>query len=196
MGTRRATVDDLDVVVATLVESHRDYVWETWAIPGPDRAEKLDRVYRLDLELIALPAGEVWLHDDGAAVAVWHASEPSTVDASTTARLAAVARDVFGDRHAIVREVEGFIGAHRPRGPHWYLGTMGTWSSRRREGCGTAVLRPVLDHLDAIGASAYLETSLAENVTFYEQLGFEIAVQLQQLPYDAPDTWCMERLPD
>ena len=35
MKVRRATDADLDVVVATLVESHLDYVWELWAIAEP-----------------------------------------------------------------------------------------------------------------------------------------------------------------
>ena len=44
MAARRATIADIDAVVATLVEAHRDYVWEMWAVLGPDRDAKLDRI--------------------------------------------------------------------------------------------------------------------------------------------------------
>ena len=80
-----------------------------------------------------------------------------------------------------------------PAEPHWYLGTIGTLVGRRRQGCGTAVLRPVLDHLDRIGAKAYLETSAVENVAFYERLGFVVVAGLEGLPHGAPDTWGMQR---
>jgi GNAT superfamily N-acetyltransferase len=191
--TRRATIDDLDAVVATLVESHRDYVWETWALPGPDRELELERIYRLDVELVALPAGEVWVHDDGVSVAVWRPPDAALVDETDQASLDALTRDVLGDRCAVVLAAEEIIGARRPPGPCWYLGTMGTLSSRRREGCGTAVLRPVLEHLDAVGSSAYLETSLVTNVEFYERLGFEVFAHLEDLPGGAPATWVMRR---
>jgi len=195
MAARRATIADIDAVVATLVEAHRDYVWEMWAVLGPDRDAKLDRIYRTDLELAALPGGDVWVHDDGAAAAVWQRPDPAPLDADVQTRLDRLARDVLGDRGAVVREVEEIIAEHRPAGPHWYLGTMGTLPSRRREGCGTAVLRPVLDQLDATGELAYLETSAPGNVEFYARLGFEVAAVLEDLPHGAPHTWCMHRLP-
>jgi GNAT superfamily N-acetyltransferase len=127
------------------------------------------------------------VHDEGAAVAVWHLPDAAPVDAR--------ASELLADRCEIIRSVEEIIGAHRPAAPHWYLGTMGTLSPRRRQGCGTAVLRPVLDELDDVGMSAYLETSARENVEFYARLGFEVVTELEQLPHGAPDTWCMQRAP-
>jgi GNAT superfamily N-acetyltransferase len=193
--TRPATPADLDVAVETLVESHRDYVWETWAVPGPDRGLQLDRIYRLDLERVAIPAGDVWIHDDGAAVAVWHRPGDPPLDGITQTELDALGVEILGERRAIIEEVERRIAARRPPGPHWHLGTMGTRAARRRQGCGTAVLRPVLDQLDTIGATAYLETSAPANLAFYAGLGFTIVMHLDDLPHDAPPTWGMQRSP-
>jgi ribosomal protein S18 acetylase RimI-like enzyme len=183
------------VVVATLVASHADYAWEEWMLPGPDREARLAPLVRLDIELIALPSGEVWIHDDGASVAVWQEPEAAEAPPDVVGRLDAAATAAFGPRVEQLQEVEGLVHALRPAEPHWYLGTIGTLAHRRRQGCGTAVLRPVLDHLDRIGAIAYLETSAPENLDFYTRLGFEVVAGLEGLPHDAPDTWGMQRPP-
>jgi len=61
---------DIDAVVATLVASHLNYVWERWAVPFEDRAEPLALMYRADLDAIAFPFGDVWAVDDATSVAV------------------------------------------------------------------------------------------------------------------------------
>ncbi len=74
---RRATTDDLEQVVSVLVESHMSYAWETWAFPGDDRRVRLAALYRADVELLALPHGEVWITDGGESVAVWLPAAPT-----------------------------------------------------------------------------------------------------------------------
>jgi len=182
-------------VVATLVASHTDYVWEEWMLPGPDRAARLEPLVRLDVELVALPTGEVWIHDHDASVAIWQQPDAPALGPETVARLDAAAVTAFGARLGQLQEVEDLVHLLRPAEPHWYLGTIGTLAHRRRQGCATAVLRPVLEHLDRIGAPAYLETSASENISFYTRLGFEVVAGLEGLPHGAPDTWGMQRNP-
>jgi ribosomal protein S18 acetylase RimI-like enzyme len=181
--------------VATLVASHLDYVWEEWMLPGPDRAERLEPLVRVDLELVALPAGDVWMLDDGSSVAMWQEPDAPDPEPEVLRRLDRAARVAFGDRLADLQEVEALVHAMRPPEPHWYLATIGTLAARRRQGCGQAVLAPVLGHLDEIGAPAYLETSSAANLAFYGRLGFEVVGHLAGLPHGAPDTWGMQRSP-
>jgi GNAT superfamily N-acetyltransferase len=193
VNPRRATAADLDAIVTTLVDSHVDYVWERWTLPGPDRRERLTELIRVDLARLGIPYREVWLHDDAAAVAVWvpTAAVAAPPDALATVSRAAMA--AFGERRPDIDAVEVVLRAHRPAAPHWFLATMGTRPERQRQGLGRAVLAPVLDELDRAGVAACLETSSTANVAFYSTLGFEPVAHLDRLPAGAPETWVMWR---
>jgi predicted N-acetyltransferase YhbS len=195
MPVRRATVADLDAVVATLVDSHLDYVWEVWAIRDPNRRAKLTELVRHHVELIALPYREVWMSDDGAGVAIWRSDRTEPVDAAASSRLAEVGRSVFGPRLALIEEVDARVLEQRPEAPHRFLGTMGVRPDRQRQGIGTAVLRPVLEELDRSGTPGCLETSAAGNLEFYGRLGFAVIAHLDDLPAGAPETWVLWRQP-
>lgn len=190
---RRVGPADLAAAVAVLVESHLDYVWERWALPGADRRRHLEALFAADLRLLALPRGEVWMTGDGASVAVWMpAATSGELPTAAGAELEAVASAAFGDRLAVVDEVDGLIRRVRPPAD-WYLATMGTRPEAQGRGLGTAVLGPRLAALDAAGERATLETSDAGNVRFYERLGFEVAAVVDALPHGAPATWVMQR---
>ena len=192
-SVRRATQADLDLVVDVLVESHVDYVWEAWALPWPDRAERLGRVYRGDVGRLALPEGEVWMTEGGESVAVWlPAGAWSTMGADDLQVLGAIARTEFGDRLALIEAVDAEISAARPAS-HWHLATMGTRPAHQGGGLGAAVLQPRLDELDRAGETAGLETSELRNVGFYERLGFEAVAEVVSPPHAAPHTWLMQR---
>ena len=64
--------------------------------------------------------------------------------------------------------------AHRPREPHWYLYFLGVDPDRQGTGRGHALLQAVLEHCDATGTPAYLETAKPENVEFYGRHGFAV----------------------
>ena len=195
MPARRATDADLDAVVGALVESHLDYVWEAWALPGPGRREKLTALVWHHVELIDLPYREIWMHEDWAAAAVWRPEPAAPVADEAVERMAEVARSVFGARLALIEEVDAMVLARRPDEPHRFLGTMGVRPDRQRQGLGTALLQPVLEELDHAGAPACLETSSPGNVKFYGSLGFTVVAHLDDLPAEAPETWVMWRTP-
>ena len=192
---RRATNADTDAVVGALVDSHLDYVWEVWALQGPDRRRALHELVRHHIELIALPHREVWMTDDGAAGAVWQPAPAAPVPDDVTARMAEVARGSYGARLERVEQVDVVLHAHRPVERHRFLGSMGVLPQRQREGLGSAVLAPVLEELDRTEVPACLETSAAGNVKFYESLGFTVLSYLDELPAGAPATWVMWRAP-
>ena len=138
VSLRRAAPSDLDPIVETLVESHLDYVWEVWALPGPDRPRApRRRSCGVDLELLGIPYREIWMHDDAAAVAIWIPPDPVDHNPHATAEVAQVARDDLrrssgGDRS----RGSGCSRSHRPTEPHWFLATMGTRPERQRQGLG------------------------------------------------------------
>jgi GNAT superfamily N-acetyltransferase len=193
LRARRATHRDLDQLVHVLVESHATYAWETWALPWNDRRSRLTRLYRADLELLALPHGEVWITHGGESVAVWL---PSGVDAllgaGDLAELERVSTLALAGRRAVLDEVDNLVALAR-RPCDWQLATMGTLPTSQGRGFGAAVLEPRLRQLDRSESTAGLETSTADNVRFYRRHGFQVDTEFDSLPHGAPTTWLMHR---
>jgi GNAT superfamily N-acetyltransferase len=195
---RRMMPVDVEDVVETLVQSHGDYVWEQWALPFPDREERLDALFRADIKLVGLVCGEVWMTSDAASVAVWlmHDAE-SLLEPHDRQIRERIERDAFGSRHDAIEAVNHVIFKQKADvAASWHLATMGTRPDRQREGLGSAVLRPMLERLDKARQIASLETSSPENVAFYETLGFRVFHHVTELPFGAPPTWIMTREPN
>ena len=196
MPVDQADRPDLQQLVDTLVESHLDYAWEMWAVVGDDRPGRLSEAFRSDLELLGLPHGVVSKTDRCEAVAVWlpvDAGELLTAD--QRGRRERLADRVFGDRLAVVEEVDEIVSSTSCPAADWHLATMGTLPSCRRQGLGSAVLQPMLEQLDRDRQAARLETSTTGNVAFYQRHGFEVVAELE-LPHGAPTTWIMHRRPN
>jgi GNAT superfamily N-acetyltransferase len=86
------------------------------------------------------------------------------------------------------------IESMHPHVPHWYLATLGTDPEMQGKGVGSALMRPVLEHCDAVGLPAYLESSKERNVPFYARHGFEVVKEVP-LPGGGPKIWTMWREP-
>ena len=83
---------------------------------------------------------------------------------------------------------------HHPEEPHWYLAVFGSDTSVRGKGYGQALMRSRLDRVDAEHAPAYLESSKAENVPYYQRFGFEVTGEIV-LSNGGPTLWPMWRAP-
>lgn len=189
---RRATRAELDEIVDTLVVSHLDYAWERWLLPDAEsRASTLEMLFRLDVDAIGLPHGDVWITEHSTSVAVWLPTD--VVLSSEERQRIAQGDDLLGDRAAVAHEVDNIMV--RPARATWFLATMGTRPDSQRRGLGSAVLQPKLHELDVAGQTAHLDTSDPDNVRFYERLGFTIVATHDRLPHGAPTTWTMERRP-
>lgn len=57
----------------------------------------------------------------------------------------------------------------------WYLYGYVTRPEFRNQGCGSRILKPILDYFDATGQACYLETLKEENVSLYGHYGFSLA---------------------
>jgi len=62
------------------------------------------------------------------------------------------------------------------------------------QGQGAALLRSGLAKADAAGLPAYLESSKAANLPFYEHFGFTVREEVQP-PENGPTLWAMWREP-
>ncbi len=79
-----------------------------------------------------------------------------------------------------------------PREPHWHIGPLAVLSAQRRQGVGRRLMTHCCRRLDALAATAWLETDLEINVAFYETLGFVVVRQERVL---GVPNWFMRRLP-
>ena len=61
-----------------------------------------------------------------------------------------------------------------PSSPHWHLGPVGVEPYLQGQGVGSALLKASCMHIDAYGATAYLETDRRANVEFYQKFGFSV----------------------
>lgn len=82
------------------------------------------------------------------------------------------------------------LDARHPRAPHWYLGTVGVAAGARGAGVGRALVVETLCLADRDGVPVYLETDRAENVAFYERLGFRLLHTSRLL---GVEIWHMQR---
>ena len=64
-----------------------------------------------------------------------------------------------------------------PAAPHWHVGPFAVAAAYRRRGIGRRLMMRCCHRIDALAATAYLETDLASNVAFYELLGFVVIGQ-------------------
>lgn len=76
---------------------------------------------------------------------------------------------------------------------HWYLSVLGTEPDHQGKGIGAALVQPVLDHCDAEGLGAYLESSKETNIGYYRRFGFEVVGELRFR--GGPPMWPMWRDP-
>jgi ribosomal protein S18 acetylase RimI-like enzyme len=77
-----------------------------------------------------------------------------------------------------------------PAWPHWHIGPLAVRPAYRRRGIGRRLMTDCCQRMDALAATAYLETDLAINVAFYETLGF--VVIRQKVVLGVPN-WFMSR---
>jgi GNAT superfamily N-acetyltransferase len=95
-------------------------------------------------------------------------------------------------RLGVASAAYGTLMRAHPREPHWYLAGLGTDPPAQRTGVGSELMRSRLARCDAAGLPAYLESSKASNVPFYQGHGFTVTGELR-IPDGGPTTWLMWR---
>ncbi|OKI00431.1 puromycin N-acetyltransferase [Streptomyces sp. CB02923] len=192
-SVRPATRADLPRILRTLEGAFTDYPLTRHTLAADGHADRLRRFNELFVTRVGLDHGRVWVADGGAAVAVW--TTPETAEAGDVfGELGPRFAEIAGDRAEISAQTEAAMGVHRPTEPVWFLGTVGVDPGRQGQGLGAAVIRPGLEATGAAGVPAFLETSDARNVRFYERLGFEVTADYP-LPGGGPRTWAMTHKP-
>lgn len=133
----------------------------------------------------AFSNGSAYRTHDYTAIALWL---PPVVQADEEALCAViestVARSLRPETDAIFEQMATF---HPPE-PHWYLPLIGADPAHQGEGLGEALMTYALARCDRDHAPAYLESSNARNIPFYERHGFEAlgAIQVGSSPTLVP----------
>ena len=148
--------------------------------------------FRLQLESVYLPKGEVYTTADRASAALW--LPPGTKAPGLGVQLAYLAFALRTQSYRRGRRLAVALFRLRPRQAHYYLGTIGTDPRYQHRGLGSTLIDSVLARLDEIAMPAYLEASSEPNVRFYTSLGFVLASQVT-IERGGPTLWTMWREP-
>lgn len=79
-----------------------------------------------------------------------------------------------------------------PAESHWHIGPLAVVAANRRQGVGRRLMMHCCRQLDSLAATAWLETDLAINASFYETLGF---ATIRCEPVLGVPNWFMRRTP-
>ncbi len=170
---------------------------------GAPRARALRRFFRIQLQHLFLPHGEVWTVDAPspsgsrrlAGVAMWSPADHRKATWRDALRLVPVLPAVArGPQPVDALRLLAAVEEARPRRPLWYLATLGTAPELQRQGYGSALLGPVLRRADEEGREAYLESSKESNIAFYARHRFEVVGEVHA-PGGGPTLWLMLRPP-
>jgi GNAT superfamily N-acetyltransferase len=168
-----------------------------WLVP--DESQRLARQSRYFRRILtyALRYGETWTTPDATAAASWAppGKRPFSFWRLVRSGLIWAPFDFGPGGLSRLSAVDGLSDELRSRyapKPHWYLMLLFTEPERQRQGLASAVLQPVFDRADRMGAACYLETMTEYDVHFYEKRGFKVAWE-GEVPRGGPRMWTMVR---
>jgi GNAT superfamily N-acetyltransferase len=190
---RPATTDDNDPVAGALARSFADDPVMQWLVPDePSRERRLHAFFHAELGH-AHANGVVLTTDAHAGGALWLAPKRWKIDTWGMLREAPAIIRAFGRRIPAALKIQEAMDEAHPREEHWYLSVLGTDPAQQGNGVGGALIRGVTDRCDATGIGAYLESSKAANVPYYERFGFVVTGEIQVK--DSPVLYSMWRDP-
>ncbi len=174
----RATRADTDVLSSVLARAFATNPFVRFILPDDAHYERVgDAFFRLGVAQ-DLAHGEVYTNADRSGAALW--LPPGSPSPGLVEQLSlglALLRTVGHRTVAAASALTKFENA-RPKQPHWYLTILGTDPQAQGSGVGGALLAPILDRCDQTGATAYLESSNPDNVTYYHRFGFEVTSEI------------------
>lgn len=192
-AVREARPEEFPAVYGALARAFEDDPISEFLFPEfTSRSQRLRAFYRVTMPWL-LSHGRFYTEDRLRGGAIWQCPLPPHAGSlrllSRLMRTGLVLRGRTRAGMALGQAME----AMRVRRPHWYLGILGTQPADQGRGIGSALITPVLEVCDREGELAYLESSKAANIPFYERHGFAVMGEVR-VP-GGPVLWPMLRHP-
>jgi GNAT superfamily N-acetyltransferase len=192
---RQAEPGDMTPIAGALARAFHDDPVMTWLFGDREglRLRRLTRFMGAEARRHHRHGGTVLTADGHPGAALWDPPGRWRTTWPEVLRLAPMMVTAVGPRIPRALRGLGVMDKSHPREPHWYLAVLGTDPPQQGRGVGAALMAPVLDRCDTEGLGAFLESSKAANVPYYERFGFRATGQID-LP-DGPPLWPMWRDP-
>jgi predicted N-acetyltransferase YhbS len=197
MDIRRIERKDVDTLAGVLAAAFETDPLSRWIFgEHAGLRDRLRASFAKTLQIVYIPKNQAYTTDDLAGVALWSPPGKWKMSVIQQLRIAPSFLRILGLRRAAKKgaPLGRIVERAHPNERHWYLGVLGVDPTRQRSGVGRALVRPILDRADHERTMAYLETSKAENVPYYERFGFTVREELE-LPNEGPPIWTMARQP-
>ncbi len=191
----RASRREIAAIVRLLAESLSNDPLQRWLFPeDQSRLKASERLFRrLVSPRIAEGLVSVTHTESGqlASVAVWTAPHPPAPSRWEQLAESLSMRWAHGMRIHEVREGLTALARRHPQQPYWYLMALATAEKQRGNGHAARLLEAKINASESVGQMIALETSLAENISYYERFGFRTVDELQLA--NGPSVWLMCR---
>lgn len=199
-AVRRAEVDDVPALSATLARAFVDEPVVNWLVPHRTRrTARRELLFTLEMQTYVLPhGGAAYVADDAGGGLIggclvlppggWQT--PLSVDGRTALRWLWALGTKLPRANRFVRVAE----EHHPVEPHYYVRWVGVRPHLQGRGLGAALMQPALDICDQEGVAAYIEASTERSAALYQRLGF-VHLGVVEPPDGEPTYWPMRRPP-
>lgn len=205
VAVRFAATSDVLALSRVLADAFYDDPLMMWVLPDEHRRERrLTRMFSALVRYHHLSSGgvEVAVNSEGAergaatmgGAAIWDPPGKWKQTVWSTLLMGPAMLRALGRRTDAGLAVERSLEAVHPNEPHWYLSAIGTAGSARGGGYGKALLQSRLESCDRERLPAYLESSKADNISYYERFGFEVTAEVA-IPGGGPTFYPMWRNP-
>lgn len=195
VGARHAGPDDVASLSRSLARAFDDDpVFEYVMPPSKRRSHKMERFFQL-IAPAHLHHGHVYVSPAVEGCAMWDPPGCWRLRWQAQLRMALPMIRLYGRRSlGLLSDYQRLEHHHARHPPHWYLSMLGTDPDHQGKGIGASLLAPVLAICDRDGVGAYLESSKASNVPYYERFGFRV---VEEHPFHpgGPMMWLMWREP-
>jgi len=123
--------------------------------------------------------GNVYLSDDRKACALIMLPEKKKTSVKSILLDAKMAVSCVGlNRVSKILARDAKIKSEYPQSPIYYLWFIGVKPDEQQKGIGTSLLKELIKESDLLKRPIYLETSVPENIRFYNKQGFNIYNEL------------------
>ena len=171
---QRALATDRSTVVRTLSRAFHNDPFITWFYPDErQRVRRIEAFFDL-LWRANWRDGRIDIAADGQGAALWRPPGRWRVPRRTMIVNLPAMISTYGMAAGRVMASLAAMERQHLAQPHWYLMTLGIDPQAQGWGLGKALIHAGLDRCDADGVPAYLESGDADNISFYERLGFRL----------------------